>query len=146
LGDFDQIIPFLREYLPFGDAILSDETIAKGRPNRIATFREKCAMSLNQSLPTALEIGTKLKEIQLFPPGSCIHLYRDGISWQGNFVPCVSFDEIEAVSQMLDDHLLDMGYYLALLVFMRNLKKDHHWNFEHDIMDLAWIRNAYKSR
>ncbi|KAL3912550.1 MAG: hypothetical protein SGILL_006836 [Bacillariaceae sp.] len=140
LRDFDQIMPFLQEHLPLGDMILSNETIAKGRKDLTATLLDKFEKSLNLSLPTALESGTKIQEIELFPPGTCIHLYRDGTSWQGNFVSCFSFDEQEIVGHLLDDHLLNTGYYPALVTYIRKLKNDFNFKVEHDVMDLSWVR------
>jgi hypothetical protein len=32
-----------------------------------------------KNLPKATE-----KESELIPPGNCVHLYRDGTSWQGS--------------------------------------------------------------
>ncbi|KAL3908309.1 MAG: hypothetical protein SGILL_008531, partial [Bacillariaceae sp.] len=119
LRDFDQFVPFLRQNLPFGDSLLSNDTVADIRKDLTGSLLEKFNKVLDTSLPTALESGVKLKEVQLYPPGTCIHLFRDGTSWQSNFVPCTSFDELELVSRMLDDHLLDTGYYPGLLTYIR---------------------------
>lgn len=146
IHDFDQIVTFLQKYLPLGDVILSNETVANARENLLTSLQGKFENSLDKSLPVALESGTKIKNIHLFPPGTCIHMYRDGVSFQGNFVPCNSFDDIEIVNRMIDDHLLDTGYYAALSTFIRNLKKDYNWNFEYDIIDFEWIREAYQNR
>jgi len=75
-----------------------------------------------------------------------MHVYRGGAWWEGNFVPCEQFDEMEIVSRMVDDHLLDSGYYPALLNYIRHLKKDWNWKFEHDTMDVHYIRETAQKR
>jgi hypothetical protein len=52
---------------------------------------------------------TNLERIDpvLYPPGRCLHLYRNG--WQTYncaWMPRVSFDEIPSSMNMLDDHLV----------------------------------------
>jgi hypothetical protein len=76
------------------------------------------------------------KEKDLIPPGTCIHLYRDGVSWQGADTPCSFFSELEVVRHMLDDHLIDTGYYRGLLSFVREQEKNWDWQFEHNLLQL----------
>lgn len=72
-----------------------------------------------------------------------MHVYRGGSGWDGNHIPCHRFDEMEIVSRMVDDHLLDTGYYPALLNYIRQIKKDWNWKFEHDLMDLTHIYEGW---
>ncbi len=40
----------------------------------------------------------KKKEPVLFPPGDCIHFYRDGCGISGSYVPCDFFNEVRSHS------------------------------------------------
>lgn len=72
----------------------------------------------------------------LYPPGECIHLYRDGTKWHGVYMPCTNFNEIEAVGHLVSDHLVASGYYVGLLNYLRVLKRDWNWQFDPDLMKL----------
>jgi Lipase (class 3) len=76
------------------------------------------------------------KEAELVPPGTCIHLYRDGTTWQGNYLNCSFFDELEVVPHLLDDHMIDTGYYNGLLNFVRGKKDNVSWMFDNDLLML----------
>jgi hypothetical protein len=66
----------------------------------------------------------------LFPPGTCIHFYRDGSGITGSQPPCTFFDEIDVARTMVDDHLIDKGYRRIFLELMRQYRGDHHFSFE----------------
>jgi len=66
----------------------------------------------------------------LFPPGTCIHFYRDGSGIDGAYVPCTFFDEIDVARTMVDDHLISSGYRKIFLNMMRDFHKDDHFSFE----------------
>ncbi|CAJ1937994.1 unnamed protein product [Cylindrotheca closterium] len=66
----------------------------------------------------------------LYPPGKCIHLYRDGFGISGNVVPCTFFSELDINRRMLHDHTVDMGYQLIFLDLMRQHHEDHHFQFQ----------------
>lgn len=66
----------------------------------------------------------------LFPPGTCIHFYRDGSGIDGTYVPCTFFDEIDVARTMVDDHLISSGYRKIFLNMMRDFHKDDHFSFE----------------
>eukprot|EP00934_Nitzschia_sp_Nitz4_P007119 Nitzschia sp. Nitz4//scaffold47_size129522//7382//9295//NITZ4_003532-RA/size129522-snap-gene-0.180-mRNA-1//1//CDS//3329552743//7109//frame0 len=66
----------------------------------------------------------------LFPPGKCIHFYRDGYGLAGAVVPCTFFDSIDVNRRMVDDHLFDTGYRLVFLDLMRQVKKDNYFQFD----------------
>jgi hypothetical protein len=42
--------------------------------------------------------NVKIKEPVLFPPGDCIHFYRDGSGISGSYVPCDFFNEVRSHS------------------------------------------------
>jgi len=131
LRDFDQIFNVIRENVApiVGNSIFSDE------------MRQKAIDMLQRALQQAYRpldenTNTDPLPVQLYPPGECVHLYRDGVEWQGNYYPCHRFNEMEVVRHMIDDHLIPTGYYPALINFIRSKKNDFHWRFEHDLLDL----------
>jgi hypothetical protein len=68
----------------------------------------------------------------LFPPGKCIHFYRDGFGISGNVVPCTFFKEIDFSRRMVHDHLFQTGYRLIFLDLMRQYHNNHYFRFEND--------------
>ena len=66
----------------------------------------------------------------LFPPGRCIHFYRDGVEFSGNYVPNTFFSEIDVTRRMLDDHIFVSGYQQTFLAVMREHRGDPHFRFE----------------
>lgn len=70
------------------------------------------------------------KEPILFPPGRCIHFYRDGVGFSANYVPNSFFSEIDVTRRMLDDHIFDSGYEQTFLSVMREHRGDPHFRFE----------------
>jgi hypothetical protein len=67
---------------------------------------------------------------ELYPPGRCVHLYRDGSGISGNIVPNVFFSEIDVSRTMIEDHLYHSGYEKVFLELMRSHKDDHHFRFD----------------
>ncbi|CAB9513458.1 Lipase (class 3) [Seminavis robusta] len=68
------------------------------------------------------------------PPGTCIHFFRDGISYSAAFTPCSYFSEVEFVSTMIDDHMVRAGYHRALVTLARDLLDDLDFRFEHQVL------------
>ena len=82
---------------------------------------------------TTKEEDNKVQEqlpIVLFPPGECIHFYRDGSGISGSYVPCTFFDEIDIARTCVDDHLISSGYRRIFLSLMRDFTKDDHFSFD----------------
>jgi hypothetical protein len=100
LQDFDQSVDFLSGYLlklkMHTDWI--DESSRNIRQILITLFDQKVAPGL-KNLPKATE-----KESELIPHGNCVHLHRDGTSWQGAYTSCNFFQELEVVRHLVDDH------------------------------------------
>jgi Lipase (class 3) len=126
LEDIHQLLPVLKDNVvppPIADLYCTDE-----RKDQIVDwFRSFLASQIQpvNGLPLP-------SEPTLMPPGDCIHVYRDGLQWQGNYMPCYRFNEIEIVRSLVDDHLVVPGYYAGLLGFVRALRKDFDWKFDHD--------------
>jgi Lipase (class 3) len=124
--DIQLLTTVLKENLPFPD------------------LTEKVMSSLKDWLTLADVENTTLKSVLakkivppvLFPPGECVHLYRDGMGWQGVYYPCFNFKAIEGVLFMVDDHLIPTGYYQGLLGYIRGLRSELNWRFKPDLIDL----------
>lgn len=69
-------------------------------------------------------------QTQLYPPGSCVHFYRDGISVSGSYVPCNFFNTIDLSRTMINDHLIKDGYRRIFLEVMRYSLSDDSFSFE----------------
>lgn len=76
------------------------------------------------------------REIELYPPGKCIHFYRDGVGVSAVEVPCTMFHELDITRTMVDDHLVNTGYHRMLIEVMRSHKSDSKFFFENDVMVL----------
>ena len=61
----------------------------------------------------------KRMEPVLFPPGKCIHIYRDGYGISGAVVPCSFFEELNISRRMVEDHLYGRGYQQIFSDLMR---------------------------
>ena len=68
----------------------------------------------------------------LYPPGTCIHFYRNGVGISATYTPLSFFNEIDVRRTMMQDHLIDDGYRRIFLEVMRQYKRDHHFAFEED--------------
>lgn len=72
-------------------------------------------------------------EVVLFPPGTCIHLYRDGTGVSGSYVPCTFFKEIDVNRTMISDHATADGYSAVFHELMRRHLKQIRFTFPHDV-------------
>jgi len=72
----------------------------------------------------------KRLETILYPPGSCVHFYRDGVSISGSYVPCDFFNEIDVSRTMVNDHLISHGYRRIFLELERSVRNDDHFSFD----------------
>jgi len=96
----------------------SDRTTTTDEKAEGTTFKEE-DNKVQQQLP-----------IVLFPPGECIHFYRDGSGISGSYVPCTFFNEIDIARTCVDDHLISSGYRRVFLSLMRDFTKDDHFSFD----------------
>ena len=72
----------------------------------------------------------------LFPPGNCIHLFRDGVGTTGTYSNCSTFRAIEVTRTMVDDHLIPPGYHRAMLEWMRQQTNNPNFAFENDLLGI----------
>jgi hypothetical protein len=115
-------------------------------PTKVADFlregQENIRLKLNDMLSPGkaqhidalkeyLKGREKVSAIEPEPPGTCIHIFRDGIGYTASYTPCSYFSEIEFVPTMIDDHLVRPGYHRALVTLARDLMQDLDFQFEH---------------
>ena len=74
--------------------------------------------------------GSRIVPVELYPPGTLYHFYRDGVGFSGNIVPHRFFSEIDVTRRMIDDHLLHQGYQETFLAVMRQQSGDQHFRFD----------------
>ena len=104
---------------PFGQLLPSKEIVldwAKG-------FIER------EIKPTLKKKKRKRLSNLLIPPGSCIHLYRDGVGYSAAYTPCSFFTSIDVTRTLIDDHLVVPGYHRAMVTVMRDRENDFNVSF-----------------
>ena len=72
--------------------------------------------------------------VVLYPPGTCIHMFRDGFGFTATYTPCSFFNRVEFSRTLFDDHLIPPGYHEAMLGMLRDGTDNLNDDFEHDIM------------
>jgi hypothetical protein len=87
--------------------------------------------------PSADKIKEERSDVVLFPPGKCIHLFRDGIGVSAVYVPCDFFNEIDVARTMVNDHMVDEGYHRLFLELMRSSKGDWYYQFRNDVIAIG---------
>ena len=86
--------------------------------------------------PRIAKVPKERAEVMLFPPGTCIHVYRDGVGVSACKVPCDFFDELDVTRTMVDDHLTVSGYDRMLTELMRAHLSDSTFLFKNDVPGL----------
>lgn len=86
--------------------------------------------------------GSSQQEVVLFPPGRCIHAYRDGAGVSACEVPCDLFSELDVTRTMVDDHLTVSGYDKMLTELMRAHLHDSTFSFPNDVPGLRIEREV----
>jgi pimeloyl-ACP methyl ester carboxylesterase len=82
------------------------------------------------------KVSSDRMEQVLYPPGTCLHVYRNGVGFAATYTACDFFDTIEFSRTMVDDHLIPSGYHKAFLELLRDHRKDFRADFPHDLMAL----------
>ena len=150
LNDYDQLV----ELLEADDNLMStffgkeqNRKLFRESTGKIRTWLETWfdgnvapwLEDLPLSLPSPQQQqGSEQGEVQLIPPGQCIHLYRDGVAYQGSYVNCSNFNELEIVRHAVDDHLIAEGYYKGILGFVRDQLKNVSWTFDCDLLEIDY--------
>ena len=101
--DFASFFPDTQSTLEWFETILNEVV----RPNMLQ--RQK-----TERLPS-----------RLIPPGTCVHLFRDGYGVTGTYTPCNFFEKVEFSLTLIDDHLIATGYNRALLAAAQDYDRDY---------------------
>jgi hypothetical protein len=91
--------------------------------------------------PAVANVPTERQELVLYPPGKCIHLFRDGVGVSATYVSCDFFNELDVTRTMVDDHLTS-GYDRIFTDLMRGHMNDSKFCFRHDVMGLRIEKKA----
>jgi hypothetical protein len=119
--DIEDFVHYVATYFPFLFTAMIQQ--------RILSTLDDILADTTTLIPPAT---TKRMIPELFPPGTCVHFYRDGFGITGNVVPCTFFHELDVSRRMIDDHLFQTGYKLIFLDLMRQQHNDHFFRFEID--------------
>jgi hypothetical protein len=90
--DFDYALMELKERQPF---IFNDILTAKAKELVMPLLKDYAENTVKK------EVTEKLVP-ELYPPGKCVHFFRDGSGISGNYVPNTFFDEIDVTRRMVD--------------------------------------------
>lgn len=117
LEDFDLLVDSLKQdnnlmnlfFRKASSRLWLDDTLEKLRSWLEGWFDDNVSPWL-QDLPPAVHEGEA--EVELIPPGDCVHLYRDGTKFSANYVNCSSFGNgLEVVRHFVDDHLIPVSEF-----------------------------------
>jgi hypothetical protein len=112
-------------------------------PYLLSQSTSKSLMTLVDSMmetyikPTIKKPTTDRVKPELYPPGSCVHLYKDGSGIAGCIAPCTFFQEIDITRRMVDDHKIATGYEKYFLDLMRQYTNDHNFRFDDETKTLV---------
>ena len=118
------------------DAKLAVDALAERYPKIVSEERKKIVLDYIEETKDDLRkrlLKPKTEErmdVVLFPPGKCVHFYRDGHSISGSISPCDFFSEIDVTRTMVDDHLVPTGYGKIFLDLMRVYHDDKDFQFQ----------------
>jgi Lipase (class 3) len=121
LEDVEQFLDFLNGTVPF--------EIPKAS---ILTWVQK-GMETNDK-PKFDQVQKDRLPIVLYPPGTCIHMFRDGSGFTATYTPCAFFNRVEYSRTLVDDHLIPPGYHKAMLGMLRDARDNLNDDFEHDLI------------
>lgn len=103
LMEFDHLMRVMQSNLPTGGLQSLAANVVKDLRNFIL---DKVENGLRPKIAQALQSNMPVRVPELVPPGECIHIYRDGTAWQGTYINCTFFDELDTVWHAVEDHLI----------------------------------------
>jgi hypothetical protein len=128
LEDVKQLLDVANENVPFG-------IVEQKRKDILAWVQDKLDTDVK---PACAEVTQDRSEVVLFPPGKCVHLYRDGVGVSAVYVPCDFFNEIDVTRTLLNDHRTGPGYNGLLLEFVRLTNNDFYFKFNNDVKSIEY--------
>ena len=120
MEDVEQLLDFLNDTSPF--------EIPK------KTILDWVEAGLEKNKPFFDKVQKDRLSMVLYPPGTCIHFFRDGSGYTGTYTPCELFHEIEFSRTLVDDHLIPPGYHKAMVGMLRDHTGNLNEDFVHDLM------------
>jgi hypothetical protein len=131
LEDVKQLVHVLQENIPFElpqDKV--EETIGW-----VSNYLSECVR------PDIAKVAKERSDVQLSPPGKCIHMYRDGQGVSIQYVSCDFFNEFDVCYTMVDDHLIPSGYNRLLHDIARQENNDSTFFFRNDVNALRFEKH-----
>lgn len=123
LEDVNQLIDVLKVNIPF--------ELPQDKVNEAVDWVTEYLAKEVQ--PGMEKITKERSEVQLFPPGKCIHLFRNGQGVSMHYVPCEFFSEFDVCYSMVDDHLIPTGYNRLMHEVAREKNCDSTFSFRNDV-------------
>jgi hypothetical protein len=120
-----QLVNMISENVPF---LLPEEK----KEGVVAWFKDQIGRK-SKSLPRG---SLQRRDVVLYPPGKCIHFYRDGVGISTVEVPCTLFNELDLARSMVDDHMVTTGYSYIITETMRTHLKQPGFQFDNNVMAL----------
>lgn len=94
-----------------------------------------------QLKPEMDKISKDRSTVQLFPPGKCIHMFRDGQGVSLRYTPCDFFRDFDVCFTMVDDHLVSTGYNRLFHEFVRDKNKNSRFFFRNNVNVLRFEKH-----
>jgi hypothetical protein len=92
------------------------QTLMELQKRQSMIFNDDVVKLISDVIDTQLDQVTKnvtckkdRVEVVLFPPGKCVHFYRDGINFSACYVPNTFFSEIDVSRRMIDGKDMPSG-------------------------------------
>jgi len=86
--------------------------------------------------PRMASVPTERVKPELYPPGTCVHLFRDGAGISATYKDCSFFGQVELSRTLLDDHLIPTGYHRNMVEFMRGQTNNLNFDFPDKVLEL----------
>lgn len=130
LGDVRQMMDAINANIPLEAARIP----ADKREEILGWIRGEMAKRMEEAQPKAR--AKPRMPVELYPPGKCIHFFRDGVGITATYAPCEFFGELDVTRTMVDDHYIAPGYNKTFLDLMRAQTNSSKFQFHHDIYAL----------
>jgi hypothetical protein len=101
LVEYDILMKVLQSKLVVGQSVM-----AQAVQDLRTWLEQRCNDTLRPQVASNRNSTPAFREPALIPPGECVHLYRDGTAWQGNYVNCSFFNEVDVAWHLVDDHMI----------------------------------------
>jgi hypothetical protein len=101
LVEYDLLMKAVQSKLVVGQSVM-----AQVAQDLRTWIEQRCNDTLRPQIASNRNSTPTFRKPALIPPGECVHLYRDGTAWQGNYVNCSFFNEVDVAWHLVDDHMI----------------------------------------